>query len=244
MRYKFELSKFKNKIGEIKSEKTRDFVINNWFTDQSKVPRQEDIKKIEEYRSSSTIKIKIKFPYKKMLKEAQALKESFVPHRQDPSYGWESLCIHGMSDTHTDNYSEYGHETRPVDKFTWTEASKKCPITTNWFKQSFPYSQYFRLRFMKLKPFAYITPHNDLGGDRGFAAINISLNQPYGCMMFMEGFGLVPWAPGQVRLMDIGINHSVINLSGEDRYHIIVHGYADGQQKERYNKMLLNSLKE
>lgn len=95
---------------------------------------------------------------------------------------------------------------------------------------------------MLLEPGGFICPHNDTDGKRGFSAVNVCLNQPFGCAMLMEGYGIVPWRPGDIRLMDIGLNHSVINLSNEDRYHMIIHGYAEKLQPQ-FSKLVKESYK-
>ncbi len=232
------LKKYEAHLQQLISDKTKRFMKANWFSDNSINDQSVSKKDIKAIRDRSSIKLKINFNENKMLSEAKKIQHLFVNHRKDPSYGWKSICLHGMSFKQTENFKEYGYEERPVEKFHWTEISTLCPYTTYFFKNLFPYSHYFRVRYMMLEPGGFISPHNDLGGERGFAAINMSLNQPDGCFMIMENFGIVPWQPGEARLLDIGLNHSVVNFSDENRYHIIVHGYADETKKQDYSAVL------
>ena len=65
-----------------------------WIINESKLP---------------WLKLDIKIPHEEMLKEAISLKDEFVSHRDHDSdprsgyrhKGWRSLCIHGISPTHT-----------------------------------------------------------------------------------------------------------------------------------------------
>ena len=51
-----------------------------------------------------------------MLKEVKAIKSLFVKHRAEDKIsgyshkGWSSLCIHGISPTHTNHYTSYGYK--------------------------------------------------------------------------------------------------------------------------------------
>jgi hypothetical protein len=223
--------------GHTTHSNTLDFVKANFFADLSKKPSldsnlsvQDRYRQIMAFREASTLPIKVSFPFRESLKEAKNLDRYFVEHRKDPNFGWYAVCLHGSKPEHTNDYNIYGFKTREEADYKWTELASEAPITTQWLKTTWPYDDFFRVRFVKLAPGGYITPHRDTDGERGYFAINICLNQPMGCLMVMEGFGIVPWAPGDVRLMDIGLRHAVVNLSNQNRYHMIIHGRSSSQE--------------
>jgi hypothetical protein len=168
-------------------------------------------------------------PYLDMLQEAQSLDHLFVPHRDSESHsGWSSLCIHGISSQHTNHfkiYPEYQDLTEDKIPYQWTEIQNRCPVTVDYFKNYFPYDVYHRLRYMKLAPGGFITPHCD-HTEVCLNAVNISLNNPSGCEFVFEDQGRIPFSnAGSTFLIANGIKHSVWNRSNIPRYHIIVHGY-------------------
>ena len=176
------------------------------------------------------LELDINFPHEKMYEEAKAIKEMFVKHRDsdgDGGYrhkGWRSVCIHGIDAYKTNHYEQYGFSSNQETPYIWTEVAEKCPVTTKFFKESFPYKSYYRLRFMLLEPQGFITPHKDTDINK-LSPINMALNHPEGCKMKMKGHsGYVPFKPGAAILLDVGNEHAYINDSDEDRYHIIVHG--------------------
>jgi len=176
------------------------------------------------------LKLDIEFNHETMLKEAIALKDRFVKHRDNDGVGgyrhkgWRSLAIHGISAEKTNHYEQYGYKSNEETPYRWTEVSGLCPNTVSFFKNQFPYKKYFRVRFMLLEPGGYITPHTDMFENR-LSPINMALNHPKGCKMKMKGHdGFVPFKPGTAMLLDVGNEHAYINESNEDRYHIIVHG--------------------
>lgn len=231
------------KLRSSEDSKTKGFILRNLYVDRSRhsLPNNKvDFKSAISDRGLSSLKLSLPIPYQKILEEAKALKSRFVAHRDGPNQRWKSLAIHGTSAEQTEDYYVYGHKDRKSANYTWTEVADNCPTTKNWLEKHWPYDVLHRVRFMLLEPGGSISPHNDTDGKRGFSAVNVCLNQPFGCAMLMEGYGIVPWRPGDIRLMDIGLNHSVINLSNEDRYHIIIHGYAENL-KERFNQLVQGS---
>ncbi len=245
-----EIAFMRSQLHKVDHEGLRDFISKNLHEDKSYLPREEILQlkgrrekfeAIKNCRSISTFRIKKEFPFKKSLEEAKALKHLFTDHRRDPNYGWKALCLHGSSPGHTNDFNMYGYKSREEANYQWTEIADRCPVTSDWFKENWPYSEFHRLRFVLLEPGGSITPHRDTDGERGFFAVNIALNQPFGCNMFMDQFGIVPWRPGDIRWMDIGNHHAVYNFSDEDRYHIIVHG-LQGPRFEEFEDMIVNSL--
>lgn len=168
-------------------------------------------------------------PYATMLKEAQALDDLYVDHRGTDSEGWASIALHGIGAQHTDHYQtypEYAHLSNNSVPYIWTEVAARCPVTTAYFQNQFPYDVYHRVRFMRLAPGGYILPHSD-SPDLGLRAVNISLNNPIHCDFVFDGIGLVPFSDsGSVIMLANGYTHSVWNRSTKHRYHIIVHGYS------------------
>jgi len=184
------------------------------------------------------LKLDIEFNHETMLKEAIALKDRFVKHRDQDGVGgyrhkgWRSLAIHGISAEKTNHFEQYGYKSNKETPYRWTEISGLCPNTVSFFKETFPFSSYYRVRFMLLEPGGFITPHTDTFDSR-LAPINMALNHPKGCKMKMKGHeGFVPFKPGTAMMLDVGNEHAYINDSDEDRYHIIVHGVKTNKFKD------------
>lgn len=184
------------------------------------------------------LKLDIEFNHEIMLKEAVALRDKFVKHRDQDGVGgyrhkgWRSLAIHGISAEKTNHFEQYGYKSNKETPYRWTEISGLCPNTVSFFKETFPFSSYYRVRFMLLEPGGFITPHTDTF-DSKLAPINMALNHPKGCKMKMKGHeGFVPFKPGTAMMLDVGNEHAYVNDSDEDRYHIIVHGVKTKQFKD------------
>lgn len=185
-----------------------------------------------------SLKLDIEFPYEKVLEECNAQYHQFVKHRGPQHPGWSSMCIHGQGVQYTDPPKEYPD----VDaEFHWTELSEQCPETTKWFKTQWPFTDYDRVRFMLIEPGGFIQPHADYD-ERRMAAFNIAVSNPPGVDFAMEEAGCIPWEPGDVRAIDIGRKHAVVNNGTEDRIHMIVHGKFNQNFKEllcrSYDKLI------
>jgi hypothetical protein len=202
-----------------------------WITMESKTPY---------------LPLLINGPWKEILEEVKQLDHLFVPHRDDgQTKGWASLCLHGLGADKTDAPSVYP-EFRgiPDDElpYRWTEVADLCPIAADYFKNQFPYQRYMRLRFMRLAPGGYIGPHND-SQTFSLSAVNISLNNPTGCEMVLEGVGVVPFEDsGTVMAFNTSYNHMVINSSDIPRYHMIVHGLWNSQWNNIVHQSYLAQL--
>ena len=185
-----------------------------------------------------SLKMDIEFPADIVLKEVMPQYHQFVKHRGVQHPGWSSMCIHGQGVQYTDPPKEYPD----VDEdFHWTTLSEQCPETTKWFKTEWPFTDYDRLRFMLLEPGGFIQPHADFERRR-LAAFNIAVSNPPGVDFAMEEAGCIPWEVGDVRAIDIGRRHAVINNSTEDRIHMIVHGKFNQNFKELLCKSYDNLL--
>jgi hypothetical protein len=204
----------------------------------------------------------VKVPAKAMLEEARRLRSHFVAHRGEegrPEYlgkGWRALTLHGLSATHSRDAHNYSQQPRGKQRkvpagvtdpyaraeaeapYHWTEASRRCPVTTAWLKKTLPHGVYFRVRFMVLEPGAFLLPHIDRHYPE-LSEMYVSLSQPKGAYLKVKDFGYVPQITGQMTMLDVGKVHSVINASDEDRYNLViigVHGYS-----KRWRAMLEDS---
>jgi hypothetical protein len=181
--------------------------------------------------------LKINIPHEKMLEEARAVRQYFVPHRDEDApggykhKGWESVCIHGLSAEKTNHFSQYGYTSNEEAPYKWTPIADLCPITVGWLLDEFPIDTFYRVRFMLLKPGGYIMPHKDSEKGR-LGPINVALNQPKGCIFKMKDQGRVPMYPGCVMMLNVGNTHAYINTSNIERIHIIIHGIVTTDLKE------------
>ena len=173
-----------------------------------------------------SLKLSISVPVDEIFAEAQASLHKFVTHRDNEgNTGWRSAAIHGISTQHTNSWNtkEYGFDTEP--KYGWTQLADDCPVTTEWIK-SFPCTRFQRVRFMLLEPGGTIALHRD-NQQRALDAINVAITNPDECKFYMEDADFIPWKPGDVRLIDIGRYHTVVNNSSRPRIHMIIHGWWD-----------------
>lgn len=199
------------------------------FPDKNFLGWNKDYKITDEYArfifSSSncaSLKLDINIPYEEMFQEAFNNFHRLVEHRGSDNIGWSSMCIHGTTTEETNTWTtpSYGYKEEPI--YNWTDLADSCPVTKNWLK-SFPCKSYQRVRFMILQPGGIIHVHKDKNY-RKLSAINVALNNPIGCHFFMEDAGEIPWEPGDVRLIDNGRLHAIVNNSQTPRVHMIIHG--------------------
>jgi hypothetical protein len=171
------------------------------------------------------LKLDIPVPYQEMLKEAQSLKHRFTAHRggEDTHLGWKSLAIHGISEDKHENWSDYGYKSAldAAKDFVWTEASKDCPAIMQFLHNVFPCKRYGRVRLMLVEAGGWIGPHTDTK-HRLLENINIPLSNPKGCMWNWSDGESLFMEPGVAYAMNISYEHSIVNNSDEDRYHLIV----------------------
>ena len=167
------------------------------------------------------LRLDLAFPHERMLDEARRQAARFVSHRGN-GRGWRSLCLHGISPTHTLAATEYGYAGEHEAPHRWTEIAESCPETVAFLK-TLPAKRFYRVRFMMLEPGGYIAPHQDAKLSR-LGPINVALNQPSGCLFKVERGGVIPFTAGSAFLIDIANRHCLINGSRNARFHIIVHG--------------------
>ena len=173
-----------------------------------------------------TLKLNIFVPYEDILSEENQNKHLYVKHRGINSPGWKSMAIHGtaIEDTQPKEYyiekGKYTKETCP--NYGWTKLADKCPKTKIWL-ENLGFKYFERVRFMVLEPGGWIASHADTN-NRGIQAWNVSITNPKGHVFCMDNYGYVPWEVGEMRGIDIGITHAVVNTSSEPRVHMIIHG--------------------
>jgi len=175
----------------------------------------------------------------------------YVPHREGESEGWSSCCLHGIRTDATQNWPEYVSE-ETASTYRWTELSYQVPTATNFWK-TFPSDNFKRVRYMKVSAGGYIGEHSDAPG-RGYipgepvdydplelgCPVNIAIVHPDNCHMILKDYGVVPFKPGKAFLVNIRHNHCVVNLSNEDRIHMI--GFCVfGNKKEEFAELIKRS---
>jgi len=176
---------------------------------------------------------------------SEAAKATYHEHRDNDSSGWSSVCIHGISQSHTDHYQvykEYQNLSNDSVPYDWTDID--APYTKFWLQMHFPYDVYHRVRFMKVKPGGYILPHTD-GSEYRLNAINVGIYNPKDCRLVVKGQGAVPFNNmGSVFLFANNFEHAVFNNSDHDRYHMIIHGYPeDAEVSERFRKLVIEGYR-
>ena len=122
----------------------------SWIVDESNIP---------------WLELDIKYPYGEMYEEAKAIKHLFVKHRDQDGNGgyrhkgWRSLCIHGIDSDKTNHYEQYGYKSNKETPYIWTEIANKCPVKTNFCKNTLPFNRYIRFRFMFFETVDYFNTH-------------------------------------------------------------------------------------
>mgnify|MGYP000285197424 FL=1 len=178
------------------------------------------------FSNSKYLKLDIELPYEKMLEEAKNLREYFIPYRlNDSNCSWHSLPLVGLGKDKPYSWESYANSAREAaEKTVWTDWCDYCPVTTDWLKNTYPSSLYGRTRFMLLEAGGYIDFHKDMDYSV-LAAVNISLNNPKNCKWHWKDGETLEFSPGDAYAMNLSYEHSIINDSEEDRYHLIVHNY-------------------
>lgn len=181
------------------------------------------------HTTAKALKLALPVPHELMLAEAIALRSQFIPYDQGTEYthqGWYALPLHGLGDDKTLSYPAYGY-TDPkaaANDMGWTAFADQCPITVNWLTTKFPSRRFGRVRFMLLEAGGSIALHTD--SEHQIAeAINIALSNPPECIWHWGDGTSLQFTPGDAYAMNISYEHSVVNNSDTDRYHIIVHHY-------------------
>lgn len=195
------------------------------------------------YSSLPYLQLDIDFPSKEMLAEAQNLVDQFVPHRENEegTRGWRALVLHGLGEHMSLGYESYGiTEAEQFLHYRWTKSATLCPVTTNFFQVLFPANKYGRIRFMMLQPGGSVPFHVDYTQSK-LASINMALSHHEKCHFYYRignDTKEVPFKPGTAFALNLSYEHSVVNESDEDRYHIIVHTLKN---TPAYKNMIIRS---
>lgn len=176
--------------------------------------------------------IKFDFDTELLLAECRSVDDLYFNHRgQDKKKGyghegWQSLTLHGIDKHKTEHYTKYGFTNSVEAAYHWTDACVRVPNLYK-FLSNLPFTEFDRVRIMRLAPGGYIMPHTDNKFERAFSPLNIAINNPDGCHFVFKNKGIVPFEAGTGLVLDVGAEHIVINNSNEVRYHVIVHGNYD-----------------
>lgn len=193
------------------------------------------------------IELDLKFNVSEWLAESQIAEKFLVNHREHQSHqGWRSCCIHGIDVDKTGVWNCYA-ETEP--EYQWTTLSEKTPVIKK-FWEAFPFEKLARIRFMELSEHGHIAPHNDspVGFSKDFdlmahvVPINIAISHPDNCFTTLKDHGVVPWKTGDIKLVNITNDHSVINFNQSPRMHMIGHGLI-GNRIDQFCELISRSYK-
>jgi len=192
------------------------------------------------------------FPTAQWQKESNLAEPYYVAHRDEATgegthNGWSSCVLHGIGIDKTNVYQTYGYETEPT--YSWTELGEKCKSIRMFFETVFPAERFARIRFMRLAPGGWISPHNDFSpmvtSENLFdfpIPVNIAVDHPDNCHMTIKDSGVVPFESGKMCLVNIFRDHSVVNFSDRPRIHIIAHCYL-GNRKKEYCELIVDSYR-
>ena len=211
--------------------------------DFSKLPKDADYEWI--VTESNLPYIPLYIPAQWPVIYGEASMATYHEHRDTDSNGWSSVCIHGISQSHTDHYQvykEYEDLSNDSVPYTWTDID--APYTRFWLESYFPYDVYHRVRFMKVKPGGYILPHTD-GSEYRLNAVNVGIWNPNGCKLVVKGQGTVPFNNcGSIFLFANNFEHAVYNDSDHDRYHMIIHGYPESPEvSQRFRDLVIEGYR-
>lgn len=193
------------------------------------------------------IDLDLTFNVSKWQKESCTAKNFYVPHRESqPHKGWKSCCLHGIDIDKTGVWQCYKND---EPEYRWTSLANYTPNIKN-FWLNFPFEKYARIRFMNLESGGWINPHNDTPPDIGnnfdivnnLIPVNIAIYHPDECFMTLKDFGTIPWTTGDIKIINIMNDHSVINFNSQSRIHLIAHGWV-GNKIVEFSDLIVRSYK-
>jgi hypothetical protein len=178
------------------------------------------------FSDSKYLKLDIEVPHVEMLAEAHNLREHFISYRPDATNAsWYSLPLIGLGNQQPYSWNNYTKTAKEAaDKTIWTDWCDKSPVTVDWLKNVYPSKLYGRTRFMLLKAGGKINFHKDMDYSV-LAAVNVALNNPKNCKWHWRDGESLEFLPGDAYAMNLSYEHSIVNDSNEDRYHLIIHNY-------------------
>lgn len=192
------------------------------------------------FSDSKYLKLDIEVPHDKMLQEAKNLRNFFIPYRPDATNEcWHSLPLIGLGKDKPYSWESYAKSSKEAaEKTIWTDFCQECPVTSDWLKNIYPSDLYGRVRFMLLEAGGYIDYHKDMDYSV-LGAINVALNNPSNCKWHWKDNESLEFSPGDAYAMNLSYEHSVVNNSTEDRYHLIIHHYDSTQE---YKDLFIKSM--
>ena len=164
----------------------------------------------------------LKVPAKEIFSEylSSNKKMQFYHHnRGQLNKDWLAHTLYGYGENKTLSYLEYRNT--PLKRH-WSQSIRHFPKTRAFIKE-LPYTQLYDVRFLLLKPGGYIYPHKDTQS-MCLDPLNIAIHFPNNCYFKFKEFGYLPISTGKGFIINIGYEHSVLNLSKESRLHLVIHG--------------------
>ncbi len=163
---------------------------------------------------------KLNFNAESAFGEYEKSKIEFFKHpRGDQNKGWYGHTLFGWGENNTLHYLENKDLKREP---TWSESIGFFPYIKR-FVESLPYDSLFDVRLLLIQSGGYIAPHKDFNSMR-LDPLNIAIRYPDDCFFKIENFGYIPYQSGKGFVVNIGYKHSVVNLSNQDRLHLVIHG--------------------
>jgi len=205
------------------------------FYNRNKIFSQKECYNFFDALNNNLAYFKINFDFNDdvFINECKKINNFFVNHRKNDHYnhnGWSAITLHGIDENKTEHFTQYGFSNIEDANYKWTEVCNLIPNIYN-FLINLPYRKFDRVRIMRLSPNGYIMPHKD-NLERTFGPLNIAINNPDKCFFVFKDIGIVPFKSKNGFILDVSKEHAVINMSKENRYHIIVHG---DYRKELFN---------
>lgn len=173
--------------------------------------------------NAGSIKLNINSDVSEVAEELTARQHLGVLHRSSNSKGWRSIVLHGLSSIMTGPVHDYKGIVDEGTLESWTDVSRFFPKTVSWIKKTIPFNDFSRIRVMMLDPNGYINPHKDMDIDFLGGGLNIAITNPKGVEFAIDNSGIIPWNIGDIRMINIGKYHSVINNSENLRIHILAY---------------------
>jgi hypothetical protein len=182
------------------------------------------------------LRLDLEAPAREILEEAKKVvvhavdrvaPQNDVTYQYPANYGvgWTSIGLHAISSTKIGHSSQYGFKSEDEAPYVWTEIADLCPKTVEFVK-SIPAKKLYRVRFMRLAAGGRIEPHKDTL-DKGLTRLSVAIRFPKKCHFMIQDY-LIPFADGQVFLIDKSMYHRVDNPSDEDRIQLVIEGVHDG----------------
>ena len=182
------------------------------------------------------------FPHEQALKEAKNLPINlYYAHRINPNRRQDiyQFSIFGKQCNGKASFSD-------TDNYFTDEARTYLPTIVDYYENVFP-QNYTAIRLASLKAGGSILPHID-NKQKGFftpgrSSFNTAINMPKG-VVWNIGKTTIPFRAGESNAIDFSIEHSVINNSTEDRYHLLIGVFNESTEFKRivedsYRKYIL-----